>query len=211
MDQLLTWPGREVWLVDSGPPAVYYLVDRAAGGVLINAPRFSRDTYEDLRRHAEPRFLFLPSRLGVCDLKAWREVGLRVLVSAQEEGVDDADLRIGAEHKLTRTIDFLALPGRTRGTCALRLKNLPGALFVGPALACGDSGWPELIPNPDDYSYESRFIGVVGLKGQTFESLFTDTFVLGRSHFGPAAQNALRAHIESLLAYDPPPVSRTPG
>lgn len=200
MDLLLEWPNREVWLVEGGPPAVYYLVDRAAGGVLINAPPFSRTTHEALCRHAEPRYLFLPSRLGAQSLAPWQAAGVRVLVSAQEEGVADADLRVGAEHKLTRTMDFLPLPGRTRGTCALRLKNLPGALFVGPALAFGDSEWPELIPAPDDYSYESRLIGTVGLGNEIFEYLFTDTFVLNHSRFGPGARDALRVHIEQLLA-----------
>lgn len=199
MERLLAWPDRSVWLVEVGPPAVYYLVDHAAGGVLINAPAFSPVIHETLCRHAEPRYLFLPSRLGARDLASWRALGVRVLVSAQEEGVAEADLRVDAQHKLTRTIDFMALPGRTRGTCALRLKNLPGALFIGPALAIGDSGWPELIPAPDDYSYESRLIGAVELAGQAFDYLFTDTFVPGGSHWGPGAAHALRAHIEQLL------------
>ncbi len=200
MDRLLAWPDREVWLVLDGPPAVYYLVDQAAGGVLINAPPFSRATYEGLCRHAGPRYLFLPSRFGARDLGAWRAAGVRVLVSSEEEGVADADLRVGGQHKLTRTIDFVPLPGRTRGTCGLRLKNLPGALFVGPALTLGDSGWPELIPRPDDYSYESRLIGTVGLGGQAFDYLFTDSFVPGRTRLGPGAADALRTHIDQLLA-----------
>ncbi|WP_297386996.1 hypothetical protein [Acidiferrobacter sp.] len=200
MDRLIEWRDREVWLVSGGPPAVYYLVDRAAGGVLINAPRFDQTTYEALRRHADPRFVFLPSRFGARDIRAWREAGLRVLVSAQEEGVMDADLRIDAQQKLTRTIDFLPLPGRTRGTCGLRLKNLPGAVFVGPALASGGSGWPELVPEPDDLSYEGRLIGTVGLGGEVFDYLFTDSFVPGHTRFGPGARDALRAHIERLLA-----------
>ncbi len=200
MERLLECHDRAVWLVDPGPPAVYYLVDRAAGGVLINAPAFTPDTCRDLRRHADLRFVFLPSRIGARDLAAWRAAGARVLVSAQEDGVADADLKVGPQHKLTRTIDFVPLPGRTRGTCCLRLKNQPGVLFLGPALAPGASGWPELTAASDDYSFESRVMGVVALKGQAFEYLFTDTFVPEHTRFGPGAAAALHAHIDQLFA-----------
>lgn len=200
MDRLLAWHDRAIWLVESGPPAVFYLTDRDAGGVLVNAPRFEARVYEDLAGVAPLRFLFLPSRLGARDLDAWRSAGARVLASTEEEGVGDVDLRVGPQHKLTRTIDFIPIPGRTRGTCGLRLKNKPGALFLGPALTQAGCGWPELAEAADDYSYESRLIGVVGLAAQTFEYLFTDTFVQGRTRFGPGADAALREHIARLLA-----------
>ncbi len=200
MDRLLEWHGRAVWLVESGPPAVYYLADRDAGGVLVNAPPFAARLYEELTRVAPLRFVFLPSRFGARDLDAWRSVGARILVSTEEEGVGDVDLRVGPQHKLTRTIDFVPIPGRTRGTCGLRLKNKPGVLFLGPALAQEGSGWPELFEVADDYSYESRLMGAVGLGGQSFEYLFTDSFVPGRTRFGPGADAALRAHIDRLLA-----------
>lgn len=200
MDRVLAWHDRAIWLVESGPPAVYYLADRDAGGVLVNAPRFEACVYEDLARVAPLHFVFLPSRFGARDLDAWRSVGARVLASTEEESVGDVDLRVGPQHKLTRTIDFIPIPGRTRGTYGLRLKNKPGVLFLGPALAQAGSGWPELVEAADDYSYESRLIGVVGLGGQAFEYLFTDTFVRGQTRFGPGADAALRDHIGHLLA-----------
>ena len=200
MDRLLEWHDRAVWLVESGPPAVYYLADRDAGGVLVNAPPFATQLYEDLMSVAPLRFVFLPSRFGARDLAAWRSVGARVLASSEEEGAGDVDLRVGPQHKLTRTIDFVPIPGRTRGTCGLRLKNKPGVLFVGPALAQAGSGWPELLEVAGDYSYESRFMGAVALGGQSFEYLFTDSFVPGRTRFGPGADVALRDYVERLLA-----------
>lgn len=200
MDRLLEWHDRAVWLVEAGPPAVYYVADRDAGGILINAPSFTPALSEDLSRAAPLRYVFLPSRFGARDLGAWRAAGARVLVSAQEERVADADLRVGSQHKLTRTIDFIPIPGRTRGTCGLRLKNKPGTLFLGPALSLAESGWPELVALADDDSYENRLMGIVGLGDQGFDYLFTDSFVPGRTHFGPGADAALRAHIERLLA-----------
>ncbi|MHB1513346.1 MAG: MBL fold metallo-hydrolase [Acidiferrobacter sp.] len=200
MDCLLEWRERAIWLVEAGPPAVYYIADRDAGGVLINAPSFAPSLYEDLSAAAPLRYVFLPSHFGARDLGAWRAAGARVLVSTQEEGVADVDLRVGPQHKLTRTIDFIPIPGRTRGTCGLRLKNKPGALFLGPALTLAESGWPELVAFADDESYENRLMGVIGLRDQGFEYLFTDSFVSGRTRFGPGADAALRDHIDRLLA-----------
>ncbi len=199
MDRLLEWHDRAIWLVETGPPAVYYLADRDAGGVLVNAPPFAVALYEDLSRTAPLRYVFLPSHFGACDLDAWRAAGARILVSAEEEGVADVDLRVGPQHKLTRTIDFIPIPGRTRGTCGLRLKNKPGALFVGPALTPAESGWPELVAHADDDSYENRLMGVIGLGAQGFEYLFTDNFVPSQTRFGPGADVALRDHIDRLL------------
>ncbi len=201
MESLLTLGDRRIFLVETGPPAVYYLADRALDGVLINAPRFSESLWAQLSEQARPRYLFLPSHRGACDLALWRQAGVTVLASQEEAaGIPDVDIAFDSQQKLSRTIDFLPLAGRTRGTCGLRLKNLPGVLFMGPALRPGPSGWPELQAEPDDYSYEARLMGIFALQDIAFQYLFTDHFVPGHTQFGPGAREALRAHLDALLA-----------
>lgn len=201
MDVLLTLNDRVIYLVSQGPPAVFYIADDKAGGILVNAPPFSQGVCDQLHQKAPLRYLFLPSRFGVRDLEAWKTAGAKVL-AFQEEATSIAGIDQGVDghDKLTRTIDFLPMAGRTRGTCGLRLRNLPGVLFLGPALMPGPSGWPELVSLPDDFSYETRLMGVFGLRDLSFEYLFTDVFVPGLTFFGPGAAAAVRAHLDRLLA-----------
>ncbi len=201
MESLVRLRDREIFLVEVGPPAVYYIADAHAGGVLVNAPAYSQATMSRLQEAAVLRFVFLPSRFGARDLAAWRQAGAEVLAYREEAEIADAvDVAFDNRQKLTRTMDFVPMGGRTRGTCGLRLKNLPGVLFLGPALTPGRSGWPELIAQPDDDSYENRLLGVFGLRDIPFEYVFTDTFVPGETAFGPGADRAIRAHLDSLLA-----------
>ncbi|MHB8253681.1 MAG: hypothetical protein ACYDEV_08270 [Acidiferrobacter sp.] len=200
MDRLLDLPDRSIYLVDQGPPAVYYVVDHKAGGILVNAPPFSAALLDRLQNLVVPRYLFLPSRFGARDVGLWRTTGVEVLAFQEEVAeIGVVDIAVDAHQKLTRTVDFLPMAGRTRGTCGLRLKNLPGVLFLGPALSPGPSRWPELIAQSDDYSYESRLMGVFGLRDLTFDYVFTDTFVPGETRFGPGADHAIRAHLDALL------------
>lgn len=201
MDLLLTLNDRVIYLVSQGPPAVFYIVDDKARGILVNAPPFSEALSDQLNQKGPLSYLFLPSRFGARDIGAWKAAGARVLAS-QEEAVSIAhvDQTVDGHDKLTRTIDFLPMAGRTRGTCGLRLRNLPGVLFLGPALMPGPSAWPELLPLPDDFSYESRLMGVFGLRDLSFDYVFTDVFVPGVTLFGPGAAVAVRAHLDRLLA-----------
>lgn len=180
-------------------PAVFYITDRKAGGILVNAPCFDLTLFHELSDLVAPRFLFLPSHYGIHDLAAWRATGIETLAFGEEIDAAEVDIRISSEQKLTRTIDFLPMAGRTRGTCGLRLKSLPGVLFLGPALTPGEDGWPQLVPEPNDYSYESRLMGVFGLRDLSFEYVFTDVFVLGQTQFGPRADKCIRAHLDALL------------
>ncbi len=202
MERLAELPGRTIFLVGAGPPAVYFIADHKAGGILVNAPMFSAALHAELAGHAPLRYLFLPSHRGACDLAAWRGQGVEILAFAQERpfigGV--VDIVVDGHQKLTRTIDFLPMAGRTAGTCGLRIKNLPGALFLGPALDPGDDGWPRLQAHADDYSYETRLMGVFGLRDVRFDYLFTDSFVPGRTRFGPGADQHMRGHLDALLA-----------
>lgn len=201
MDRLLALRDRSIYLIESGPPAVYYIEDQKAGGIFVNAPAFSPALVADLRMVGGARYLFLPSRFGAQDLDLWRTQGLEILATPEEAAaIGGADIEVDGQQKLTRTIDFLPMAGRTRGTCGLRLKNLPGVLFVGPALTPGLSRWPELIAMPDDHSYEARLMGIFGLRDPVFDYLFTDHFVPGETRFGPGADHALRAHLDALLA-----------
>ncbi|HUW97549.1 MAG TPA: hypothetical protein VMV40_01735 [Acidiferrobacter sp.] len=203
MDLLLSLNDRSIYLVSQGPPAVYYILDHKAGGILINAPAFSPAVWGALQDLGGTRFLFLPSHFGVRDLALWRAAGVQVLAFQEEVATvsaTDVDVAVNSQQKLTRTIDFLPMAGRTHGTCGLRLKNLPGVLFLGPALTPGLSRWPELIAHPDDYSYESRLMGVFGLRDLAFDYVFTDLFVPGETAFGPGADRAIRAHLDALLA-----------
>lgn len=201
MLELLALPGRTVFLVGASSPAVYYMVDAQVGGILINAPAFSEARAAELTAVAPLGYLFLPSYRGVQDLPQWRRQGARVLATADEvahiEG--PVDIVVDSQKKLTRTIDFLPMAGRTPGTCGLRCANLPGLLFVGPALTPDTGGWPALVAHADDYSYESRLMGVFGLRDLVFDYLFTDVFVPGQTAFGPGADQQIRRHLDALL------------
>jgi hypothetical protein len=185
-------------------PAVYYIADKDAGGILVNAPTWSTALAATLRDAAEPAYLFLPSRFGVRDVEAWRGEGLETLAWEPEVAAIDGsiDTPLNSKVKLTRTIDFLPMSGRTAGSCALRLKNKPGAIFFGPILEPGEEGWPTLVLHDDDYSSESRLFGALGLQDVTFDYAFTDTFDPATTRYGPGAGEAVNAAIAGVLEGD---------
>ena len=204
MQELLNITGRSIHLVPTPPelPAVYYIADREVDGILVNTPPFSAALLEDLQRLAPLRFIFLPSRHGAHDLDAWREASGAEALAYEAEVAAVAgtiDLPLNTKTKLTRTIDFLPMSGRTEGSCALRLKNKPGAVFFGPILNPGEDGWPTLIEAPDDHSFESRLFGALGLQDIKYEYAFTDEFEPGRTQFGPGADGAIRERIDRAL------------
>lgn len=203
MQPLLTLRDRSVyWLpLPRGTPAVYYLVDRDAGSVLINAPPYSSELQRDLSALAPTKYLFLPSYYGARDLDAWRQHRIETLAYGPEiDAIDGTvDIVLDNKSKLTRTIGFLPMSGRTRGSCALHLRNLPGAIFFGPILAPGDNGWPTLQPGPDDYSYESRIFGSLGLQDLRYDYAFTDVFVPGETPFGPGADRAIATELAAAF------------
>lgn len=204
MQELLSIPGRSIHLVPTAPelPAVYYLVDKEVQGVLINTPPFSEALLERLQALAPLRFIFIPSRHGAHELDAWREAsGAEALAYEAEVAAIDGtiDLPLNTKTKLTRTIDFMPMSGRTEGSCALRLKNKPGVVFFGPILTPGESGWPSLIEAPDDHSFESRLFGALGLQDVRYEYAFTDRFVPGETEFGPGADRAIGEEINRAL------------
>jgi hypothetical protein len=94
-------------------------------------------------------------------------------------------------------LDFLALPGRTRGTCALRSKIEPAIVFFGPALEHAD--WPVLVAHDDDDSYEDRLIGALGLRDVAFEFGFCDNYSHATSRTGPGTGRVVAAGLEAVL------------
>lgn len=204
LNPLLSIPGREIFLVAGGvdAPACYLVQDREAGGILINSPTYDPDLRAALQAAGGVNYVFLTSRLGVRDLDRWRGA-LQAESLAYEPEVEAVagriDIVLDNKSKLTRTIDFLPMSGRTRGSCALRLKNLPGVVFFGPILEPGAEGWPTLIERADDHSFESRLFGALGLQDVAFEYAFTDAYVPGITRSGPGAGTAINAAIHAAL------------
>ncbi len=204
MQELLQVPGRTIYLVPTpaGMPAVYYIVDREVGGILVNTPDFDAGLAAELDDLGGVTYIFLPSRLGAHDLDAWREAcGAEALAYEAECPAihGTVDIALNNKTKLTRTIDFLPMSGRTEGSCALRLKNKPGVVFFGPILTPGERGWPTLIANTDDFSFESRLFGVLGLQDVKYEYAFTDHFDPEHTRFGPGAGAAIQQELDSAL------------
>jgi len=201
MVPLVALRDRSIYHVAGSRPAAYYVADREAGGVLVNAPRYGAALLAALRALAPLEYVFLPSRRGARDLERWRAAGAETIASEAEAHhiAGKVDLAIGGGRKLTRTIDFLPMSGVTEGSCALRIRNNGGAVFFGPILEPGEDGWPALVAHPGDYSAENRLIGALGLQDQRFEYAFTDVFEPGRTRFGPGAGEAVLARLRRLL------------
>jgi len=202
---LLELRDRKIYRVGDYAPTVWLIDDLALGGILVNAPPFSESTLAAIRAVTTPAYLFLPSRHGARDLDAWRAASLEVLAFEAEAPAIQAaggtvDIAFNRKQRLSRTIDFLPMAGVTEGSCALRLKNLPGVVFFGPTLAPGPDGWPTLLPNPDDHSWEARLFGVLGVQDLKFAYAFCDQFVPGISHYGPDADLQIQTRIAALFA-----------
>ena len=199
MVELISLPDRRVFYLPGTRPACFYLVDARAGGVLINAPPFDPGLRERLAAAAPLRFVFLPSALGAAGAGAWRAAGAGLIASVEEAEAIDApvDQRVGRKVRLVRDIDFLPMSGRTRGSCALRVRASPAIVFFGPILEHGE--WPGLVAHADDYSYENRVIGALGLRDLKFEFAFCDNYVHGRSRFGPGAAQAVRRNLAAEM------------
>jgi hypothetical protein len=166
----------------------------------VNSPRFDARLAAVVQCVAKVRFVFFPSRFGANDVAMWREALAARTVACAEECAAIAgpvDEAIDGGVRIHGRLDFLALSGRTRGTCALRSKTDPAIVFFGPALDHGD--WPLLRAHDDDDSYENRVLGAVALQDLRFEFAFCDNFAHGRSRFGPGAAEVIRANLEREL------------
>ena len=201
---LLELRDRRIYRVGDHDPTVWLIDDRELGGILVNAPPFSEAAAAEIQAVTKPAYLFLPSRRGARDLDAWRGLGIEVLAFEAEAAAIDAaggtvDIAFNRKQRLSRTIDFLPMAGVTEGSCALRLKNLPGVVFFGPMLTPGADGWPTLIPNPDDHSWEARLFGALGVKDLKFAYAFCDRFDPATTRYGPDADAEIQARIEAVF------------
>ncbi|HQU16490.1 MAG: hypothetical protein B7Z66_02170 [Chromatiales bacterium 21-64-14] len=204
MESVLVVPGRKIFRLHGAAEdaTAYLVVDREAGGILVNTPPFSEALARRIAAVASPRYVFLPSHFGARDVDAWRaRYGAQTLAFEAETPAiaGHVDIPLHRKSRLTRTIDFLLMSGRTRGSGALRLRNKPGVVFFGPILSPGESGWPTLIPRPDDDSYENRLLGVLGLQDVKYEYAFTDVFQPGHTRYGPGADVAIQAELTRAL------------
>ena len=207
MQKLCSFFDRDIYHVEGGQgsPAVYYVADRDAGGILVNAPRFRPELQAGLSAIAPLRVLFLPSRFGAQDLAQWQTAGCRLVAQPAESkalGVP-VDVPLDSKLRLTRTIDFLPMSGRTAGSCAMRLRNKPGAVFFGPILESEKAWqWPSLIPHADDASWEMRIFGSLGLRDIRYAYAFTDTYTAGHTPIGPGADAAIQMQLQAVLDAD---------
>ena len=206
ISSVLKLPGREIFLINrqlgDNSAASFFISDADAGGILVNAPAFSLALIKQLEALADINFLFLPSVFGAKDLEQWHEnVSPEILCHENEERyIDFSPLTVvNNKTKLTRTIEFVTLPGRTQGTCALYLKNKPGVLFLGPAMSCNETFWPVIESNEDDFDYENRLLSALNIKNLKYAYAFCDDFNLGFSSFGPNACEEIKKYIESIF------------
>lgn len=202
LERLIELRERTVYHVAGSRPASYFIADAVAQGVLVNAPRFDSSLLRVLQAVSPLKYVFLPSRHGAIDLERWRDAsGAETLATGPEAEAIAApiDLVLTRGRKLTRTIDFLPMAGVTEGSCALRIRNNGGVLFLGPILEPGTDGWPVLVAHAGDHSFENRLLGALGLQDLRFEYAFTDRFEPGRTRIGPGAGAAIRARLDALI------------
>lgn len=202
MQKLLELFDRSVWLVPGSRPAVFYLADREGGGILINTPPFSEARARELNEIAPLKFAFLPSRLGATDVSAWRKARVTAMAYGAEAAqiAGGVDTVLDREQRFSRTIDFLPMSGRTESSTALRCKNKPGIVFFGPILECNADGIPTLVAHDDDYSWENRLFGALGLQDLKYDYAFTDDFEPGRCRFGPGIDQLITRELASIFA-----------
>jgi hypothetical protein len=200
-DLVLSLPQRQIFYLTASAPAVYYLHDAEVGGILINTPPFDNKQLEVITALGGLAFIFYPSFLGVQDFSAWKNhTGAEVLANPLELATLGLQPDIALDHKskLTRTIDFLPMSGRTVGSMAMRLKNQPAVLFFGPILSPNAEGVLSLVPQVNDYSWENRVFGSLGLQDLTFEYAFSDVFDKSSIHYGPQASVKIHRALAAL-------------
>lgn len=201
---LLSTPQRTIHLVaeqQDSQPAIFLVQDKEIGGVLINSPPFIPE-YQSILKPHEVNFIFLPSYFGANDISHWKsELNAEVLCHENEAVniAEEVNITVNQKTKLSRTIDFIPIGGRTAGSCALFIKNLPGIIFFGPILQRGEDGWPSMKAQADDFSYESRLFSALGIKDLKFEHAFLDDYRINLSKTGPNAAIHVRDNIDQLF------------
>jgi len=205
---VLDIPQRKIfYIADSLTPASFLIIDDKAGGILINCPTYSEALLKEIESQGKIDYIFLPSRFGTESLQQWKAATNAESIAHEIEADNihhPIDIRVNHKTKLTRTMDFVPMAGRTGGTCALFLKNLPGVIFLGPALSIekkvmAEKNWPSLIENTDDASFETRMFGVLGLKDLKYDYVFTDDFNMQTCQYGPNASIEVGKNIDNYF------------
>ncbi|MEF8792600.1 hypothetical protein [Thiohalorhabdus sp.] len=204
MHELVAGKGRTVYHVCGGEqsPAVYWIRDREAGGILVNTPVFDGGLAAELVAAGGVDFLFLPSARGGADLDQWRDALGAEALAGQDEVQripGEVDRPLDGTIRLSRNIRFYTMSGRTPGSTALYFKHWPSMLFLGPVLEPGGDGWPTLIPHHDDWSWENRVMGALGLQDLRFEYVFTD-HLDPDTRIGPGAAQGVKAALKRFYA-----------
>jgi hypothetical protein len=197
LTELLALPdGRRVLRVPGPSSASFLFLDPIAEGVLVNTPPFDAALARSLPR---VRFIVVTSARGARDLAAWRDAThARTIAGAGEPVAGPVDERADGTMRITGRLDFLALSGATPGTIALRSKGPPGVVFFGPALSQAH-GWPTLVPDPADWSWENRVIGALGIASLAFDYAFCDDHGGAACRVGPQADIHVAAGLEAAL------------
>lgn len=202
LKKILEFFDRSVYYLEGSRPAVFFLADKEGGGVMINSPRYSESLLNEINEIMPLKFIFYPGYMGAEEVEKWRAESAAQTISYGHEArkiMGKIDLVLDRENRFSRTIDFLPMSGRTESACALRCKNKPGIIFFGPILECGETGWPTLVQHVDDYSYENRLFGTLGLKDVKFEYAFTDDFNPETSLIGPDASKFIQLELDRVL------------
>jgi len=202
--KILEISNRQIFLLTDATekfPATFIIRDKEVGGIMINTPTYTKH-HIDLIPNFDINYIFLPSYLGAHDLQQWKDCTNAEIIAHENECSlinFPIDISVNQKTKLTRTIDFVPIAGRTQGSCALYLKNLPGIIFFGPILQSQENKWPRIIQKPTDYNYESRLFSALSIKDLKYQYAFTDDFHFGVSKFGPNADKAIKISIEDLF------------
>ena len=205
LNLLLDIPQRKIFHIEQNTgPASFLIVDDKAGGILINTPIYSEILFNKVSTLTRIDYLFLPSKFGANpdDIKQWKSATNAETIAHELEvaSIDHPiDIKVNHKTKLSRTMDFVPMGGRTTGSCALFLKNLPGVIFLGPILSANKNGWPDLKKNDDDSSFEARMFGVLGLKDLKYDYAFTDDFNPEKCKFGPDASVEIKKNIDQFF------------
>lgn len=201
MKPLLQIDIRTIYYIETLSCASFLITDSEASGILINTPAFNTTLLQEINILSPIKYIFLPSHLGALDLAQWQSHSkAQIICSYEEQSLLPVPPDIIPDNKtrFTRTIEFLPMSGRTKGTLALRLRNNPPVVFFGPALSHGEDGWPRFELQDDDYSQENRLFGALGMQDLAFEYAFCDNY---RLEFGaqPGADQHLRRHLKEVL------------
>ncbi len=167
------------WAAQSSYGAASWLVRRPDGNVLIDSPRASTTLFARLEELGGVRWMFLTHRDDVADHEAYHaRFGCERIVHRAEriaaERVIDGDTRLAPD------LDVVAVPGHTRGSCALIYRDT--FAFTGDHVWASDDGrgleagrdvcwysWPEQQRSMARLA-EHRFTHVVPGHGRRFQT-----------------------------------------